>query len=195
MFYFPADSKGTGSSPDKIIQGEFQMNKFAAVFIITLIMGSVGPCFAQSAKTVDIKGDAGTLSVSVPSGWADDDFGPPFGGNDPYGVKVYKGKADEMTDLFYAPAVNVSVYPKGEMFNKNMSKEKFTNASDLASVQLGNYTWKGYTGVFDDYPTSVLWAEQGANIIEARIDLETRKGKITLNDADVQLIIKSITLK
>lgn len=68
-----------------------------------------------------------------------------------------------------------------------------TEAVDLEPVTIGDYTWNGFTGKSIGTPIAVLWTgEEGEDQIQLTICLKNGD-KISLEDADVQAIIASIT--
>lgn len=72
-------------------------------------------------------------------------------------------------------------------------KELYEETADLEPITIGNYTWNGFTGESIGTPIAILWTgEEGAGQIQLTICLENGD-KISLEDADVQAIIASIT--
>ena len=185
MGFFSKDKK-------QVEQQAISSIKQTAEPVVNNVPDYVQPAQTSEPKTASVTGSAGTLSVLVPCGWADFITESALDSKDSYGIKVYIDTGSEF-DPFYAPAVKVSIFCQGEMFGVNQNKDMFSNSSDLAPLALGNYIWNGYTGLYDDYPTTVLWAEEGKNIIEITIVLKTSKGEISLENKDVRDIIASVS--
>ena len=149
---------------------------------------------ATGGNAVVSPGAAGTLSVAVPaSGWGHMVFESAISDPDPYGVKVFLDTGDDYDSLF-SLGLSISVFQGGQMFEMNIKKSDFKGVKDLPQVSLGNYTWNGYTGDYYDVPTTLLWTEDGSDIISVQIGLKNSKQELSLDDADVKAIISSITL-
>ena len=138
--------------------------------------------------------DAGNVSVLVPNGWkafpVSDMFDDYDGENDPTAVQVCKGGETEW-DVFTKPYMQINYYPDNTMY---VSSDWYENVVDLEPMQLGGYTWKGFTCTSLDYPTAILYTD-GDVQIQVSITLENENEKISLDDVDVQAIIASIQVK
>ena len=149
---------------------------------------------SSGGNNVVSPGAAGTLSVAVPSsGWGHMVFESAISDPDPYGVKVFLDTGDDYDSLF-SLGLSISVFQGGQMFEMNLKKSDFIGVKDLPQVSLGNYTWNAYTGDYYDVPTTLLWTEDGSDIISVQIGLKNSKQTLSLDDADVKAIISSITL-
>jgi len=138
-------------------------------------------------------GAAGTLTVNVPSGWADMPFGSTLSDGDPYGLRVYWDTGDSL-DYIFSPTVVISVIYESQVFEAQTSKSEYTGVTDLQPVTLGGYTWNGFTGTTNDYLKTIIWANDGSDVIKIEFDMNNSKGTLSLDDADVKAIISSITL-
>ncbi len=138
--------------------------------------------------------DAGNVSVLVPDGWkafpVTDVFEEYDGEYDPTAVQVCKGGEEEW-DIFTKPYMQINYYPDNSMY---VSSDWYDNVVELEPMQIGGYTWNGFTGTSLDYPMAVLYTD-GDVQIQVSITLENTDGKISLDDADVQAIIASIQVK
>lgn len=138
--------------------------------------------------------DAGNVSVLVPDGWkafpVTDAFEEYDGEYDPTAVQVCKGGEEEW-DIFTKPYMQINYYPDNSMY---VSSDWYDNVVELEPMQIGGYTWNGFTGTSLDYPMAVLYTD-GDVQIQVSITLENTDGKISLDDADVQAIIASIQVK
>ncbi len=123
------------------------------------------------------------LSVEVPQGWqvlpqADK----------PDSLYVYKGDKDP----FDSPAVIVSYYdPDTEMISP---KGIYPEAKDIDPVQIGDYTWEGFTADSSGYPITILTLRE-PHQFQVQLFNEVSDQKISLADDDVQVIIRSIAVK
>ena len=146
-----------------------------------------------SGNAARSEGAAGTLTVSVPSGWADMPFESAMSDGDPYGIRVFWDTGDSL-DYVFSPTVVISVFFEGQVFEAQTKKSDFTGVTDVKPVTLGNYTWNGFTGTENDYLRTVIWADDGKDVIKVVIDMNNSKGPLSLDDADVKAIISSIAL-
>ena len=136
--------------------------------------------------------DAGNVKVSVPEGWkafpVKDIFAEPVA-YDPDKVTVIKGGESD-ADVFTKPYVDVIYYSDVEMmFSLEEMKEIYTDTEDLESFTTGNITWGG----FINKATNAIILISDDQKFQVNIFAETYNGNISLEDADVKLILESIT--
>lgn len=138
--------------------------------------------------------DGGNVSALVPDGWmafhGTDVFGDYEEGYDPNVIQICKGAKSEL-DMFSKPYMQINYYG-ADTTMMTPGKEWYDDTADLEPMNLGNYTWNGFTGVSMEYPIAILWTEDGDAQFQISIWLEMEDGKISLDDADVQAIIASI---
>ncbi|MBQ9833148.1 MAG: hypothetical protein IJO48_05380 [Clostridia bacterium] len=141
--------------------------------------------------------DAGNVSAMVPKGWkafpVSDIFSDVEGATNPDQVQIVKGGETEF-DTLTKPYIHVTYYgPNSSLLTPD--KEWYDEATDIEPLTLGGREWKGFTGKSFDLPITVIWTEEDANDQQYQVNifLETSSGKISLEDADVQAIIASIT--
>lgn len=151
----------------------------------------------SSSGTGDVY-DAGKVSAIVPDGWK------AFGMTDLYAddattmdetkIRIAKGAETEM-DLYSKPFIEIDYYtPDIDMMTPE--KDFYDNAKDIKAVKIGDRTWNGITGTSLDAPLTVLWTgKAGADQFQVTLWTEMDGSKISLDDADVQSIIESISTK
>lgn len=165
-----------------------------AVLSVAMLTGcsSGGTASTDPAEITGETFDAGNVSALVPNGWTaypvTDLFDEYEGDYDPTAVQIVKGAESEF-DVFSKPYIQINYY--GEETQMISSKDFYDDAKDIEPMQIGNYSWNGFTTDNSGYPTAILWTE-GDVLIQLMIILENND-KISLDDADVQAIIASIT--
>lgn len=179
--------------------------KKAFVFLLAMLIclaaftgcGAKGSATNVAQSPKEVKGetfDGGNLSALVPDGWMAFHGGDVFGdyeeGYNPNVIQVCKGAKNEW-DLFSKPYIQINYYG-ADTTMMAPDKDWYDNTADLDPMKLGDYTWNGFTGISADYPTAILWTEDGGDQFQISIWLEMEDGKISLDDADVQAIIASI---
>lgn len=122
------------------------------------------------------------LSVEVPKGWkalpqtdkADSAY-------------IYKGD-----NAYDSPSVSITYRdPDTEMLSP---KGMYSDAEDMDPVKIGDYTWEGFTATSAGSPITILSVKE-PHQLQVDIFNEVGDQKISLEDDDVQLIIRSITIK
>lgn len=169
-----------------------------ALVLCTAMLAGCGGDKGEAPKTVDeVKGetyDTGNISALVPNGWkafpVSDLFDSYDGEYDPTALQICKGGENDF-DLFTKPYVQINYYPDNTMY---VSSDWYDDVVDLDPMQIGGYTWNGFTCNNMDYPTAVLYTD-GDVQIQITMILENDGGKIALEDVDVQAIIASIQVK
>ncbi len=172
--------------------------KKAMLLLLALALCTVAlaGCGKETPKTPEeVKGevyDAGNVSALVPDGWkafpVSDMFDDYDGDYDPTAMQICKGGKTEL-DLFSKPYIQINYYPNNTM---SIYKDWYDEAVDIEPMQLGNYTWNGFTATSLGDPIAILWPESDDVQIQVTFSLGTDDGTITLNDADVQAILMSI---
>lgn len=143
--------------------------------------------------------DTGSFSVAVPSGWkalgVEDMWTEEEGDMDPTQVQVYKG-ADDYWDMFSTPGVTIAYYDADNTLTADLLPEMYDDVTDLEPLELGGRTWQGFSAKSFDSPITILWTgEADSDQFQVSIWTEMSEGSISLDDADVQAIIASITVK
>lgn len=138
--------------------------------------------------------DAGNVSALVPTGWkafpVSDMFDEYEGDNDPNAVQICKGGESDL-DLFTKPYLHIIYSAPDEDFWEP-TKDFYENTADVQSMELGGYTWQGFTATSLDEPIAVLWTQKDGYHIQVNVTLGSEDDTITLQDADVQAILASI---
>ena len=135
--------------------------------------------------------DSGRFRVTVPDGWM------AFCGTDSGGkittkkVHIYKGISLQ-TDIFTHAGITICFFGKEDYY---LSPRRFyENIVDMEPITLGPYTWNGYTCTSLGYPYTMLDTERDGCVLQIMILMKNGEHEITLADADVRLIIGSLTL-
>ena len=133
--------------------------------------------------------DSGKFRVSVPDGWM------AFCGSDsggkitPKKVHIYKGIVSE-AEMFTHAGITVCFFNERDYYLS--PKHFYDNVVDREAFVLGGYTWSAYTCTSLDYPYTMLDAKRDGHIFQVMILMKNREHEISLDDADVQLIISSL---
>lgn len=140
--------------------------------------------------------DAGNVSVQVPDGWkafpVSDMWSEDSTATDPDQVNVVKGGETEF-DLLSKPYIQIVHYEPNSMITP--SKDYYDTAEDVAPITTGNLTWEGFQaeGMLGD-TFILLWTTNAdGHQFQVNVFNETDGGTITLDDADVQAILASIS--
>ena len=176
--------------------------KKALVLVMVLVLAAamIAGCSggASGGSADDVKGemyDAGSISALVPEGCmafpTSDLFDEYEGDNDPTSFSIYKGAESEW-DSFVKPGVQISYYAPDAGFMS--AKDWYDDVQDIEAFDLGNFSWTGYTGSSLEVPVTVLEGTSDAGTVQLIIMTEMDDGKIALEDADVQAIIKSVAI-
>ena len=171
------------------------------ILVTVLLTAMLAGCSGTPAATdpADITGetfDGGNISALVPEGWmgfhGTDYFEEYEEGYDPNVIQIAKGAESEW-DLLSKPYIMIGYFGPDNPLIEPV-KELYEETADIDPVTIGDYTWKGFTGKSIDTPIAVLWTgEEGSDQIQLTICLENGD-KISLEDADVQAIIASISI-
>ncbi len=108
----------------------------------------------------------------------------------PKKVHIYKGISLK-TDIFTHAGITVCIFGGEDRYLS--PKHFYDNIADIESVHIGPYIWKGYTCTSLGYPYTMLDTEQDGYIFQVMILMKNREHEIMLEDADVRLIIGSLT--
>lgn len=181
------------------------MKKLFAMMLVLVMVFAFVACGEDAAPASDggenaseITGevyDAGNVQVLAPAGWkafgVSDVFAEEENAMDPDVVQVCKGGETEM-DLWSKPYIQINYYgPDTDMMQP--SKDFYDNAEDIEPLTAGSYTWTGFTCESLGSAIAILWAEDGEHQYQASVYLEAGGQSISLNDADVQAILASVT--
>ena len=137
--------------------------------------------------------DTGLFSVFVPEGWLGvssinvlDDY------YDPTVFTLYKC-VEEESDARSSPFVIVNYMDANTALLSPRSS--YENVEDMNDMMFGNYTYTVYTGFFLGHPYTILEAQGDHADFLISICMENENGEsISLNDADVQEILDSISV-
>ncbi|MDO4563442.1 MAG: membrane lipoprotein lipid attachment site-containing protein [Clostridia bacterium] len=166
-----------------------------AIVAVAMLAGCSGG--AKPTDPADVKGetfDGGNVSALVPEGWmafhGTDYFNDYEEGYDPSVINIVKDAKSEL-DMFTNPYVMINYYGPDSYFMS--SRDLYDDAKDIEPMEIGSYSWSGYAHEGYGYPTAVLEATDGTISIQVTVILENGNKKISLDDAEVQAIIASIT--
>ena len=134
--------------------------------------------------------DNGILRVLVPSGW--ELF---------YGIdsecrttqkKVHICKDAKIeTDIFTHAGITICFFDRQDYYLS--PKFIYDNVTDMEAFTLGAYTWNGYTCTSLGYPYTMLEAKQDGCVFQVMILMKNGEHEISLDDADVKIILESLT--
>ncbi len=153
----------------------------------------------ENGAPAEIKGETyetSLISALCPEGWmafhkADFFEEYPDEPGDPHGLRIHKGAKEEL-DQLSTPGIQVDYYPEDtEMYD---SKEFYEDAKELEPFTTGDYTWEGFSATSAGMKLMVLTVREPYQL-EVTIFPELGDQTISLDDADVQAILSSITVK
>ena len=138
---------------------------------------------AAQAVTGDVC-DTGAFSVTVPAGWK------AFPQSDPNKLKIYKGASSE-DDMYTKSGIDLTYSASGSYY---LVTGVFDSYEDVDALTIGDRTWSGAAGAYsstknltslstvegDGYFAADVWDVSGENI--------------SIDDADVQAILSSLTV-
>lgn len=133
--------------------------------------------------------DNGIFRVQVPSGWK------LFHGTDSDGKrtqkKVHICKAgNHETDIFTHICITICFFGRQDYYLS--PKFFYDDVTDLEAFALGAHIWNGYTCTSLGYPYTMLNAQCDGCIFQVMLLMRNGEYEISLNDADVQMLIASI---
>lgn len=172
-----------------------------AMAVMTFSMagcGSSGSSSGAKTEAEQVKGEVyetSVMSVLVPDGWmvfpkADIFEEYPDEPGNPNGMQIYKGAEDEI-DAFTKPGLTIDYYNSDTTMVS--PKSYYSDAEDITPFTTGDYTWEGFTATSLDKPLTVLISNDPQ--IQVSVWTDNDDGTISVDDADVQAILSSITIK
>lgn len=184
------------------------MKLFAFVLAILMCLGAFAACGSDNGDgkstddgngkdPVDTIYDVGDITVAVPEGWMafnnTDIHAEESGTLSKRSVNIAKGATSEM-EIFIKPYIKID-YHGSDIQMIKPDKSFYDNAVDLTPIKLGSHTWSGFSCESIGYPLVILWAEEGDDQYQVTINCGQGDDAISLEDAEVQRIITSITVK
>ena len=130
------------------------------------------------------------VRVTVPDGWMAFCGTDSGGKTTPKKVHIYKGISLQ-TDIFTHAGITVCYFGKEDPYLS--PKSFYENVTDMEPLSLGPYIWNGYTCTSMGYPYTMLDAKKDGCVLQVMILMKNGDHEISLNDADVRLIIGSLT--
>lgn len=134
--------------------------------------------------------DSGYFRIIVPVGWM------AFFGIDSEcrttQKKVHICKDAKLeTDIFTHASITICFFDRQDYYLS--PKFIYDNVSDMEAFTLGAYTWNGYTCTSLGYPYTMLEAKHDGCVFQVMILMKNGEHEISLNDADVKIILESLT--
>lgn len=182
------------------------MKKFLAMMLVVMMVAAMFVACGEKEPATNggenggaVAGetyDTGAFTVVIPDGWkafaVKDSFGSDPNADRVDALQIIKGGKTEF-DLLTKPYIQFNYYGENSSLMEP-SKDWYDEAQDIEPMTLGGYTWKGFTAKSLDLPIAILWTEEvNDQQFQASIYLEAGTEKITLQDADVQAILTSVT--
>ncbi len=166
--------------------------------VIDSIKFNANKAVSGTTDITDITGErisAGNVSALCPDGWKSypvwDLWAEKENTPDKDKLKFNKGAVSE-DDQHFTPSIEIRYYGVDATFFRP-DKDRFEDPEDLAPMKIGERTWEGIAGLSWGNKQALIWTEDGDDEFLIAILLEYDGKKITLQDADVQAIIASIT--
>ena len=134
--------------------------------------------------------DSGYFRIIVPVGWM------AFLGIDSEcrttrkKVHIFKDAKLE-TDIFTHAGITICFFDRQDYYLS--PKFIYDNVADMEAFSLGAYTWNGYTCTSFGYPYTMLEAEHDGCVFQVMILMKNGEHEISLEDADVKIILESLT--
>lgn len=132
----------------------------------------------------------GLLSVCVPEGWKLFETTDVEGKKTQKKLFIYKNAVTE-TDIFSKAGITVCFFGKNDYYFS--PKSFYDNVKDIKSFSLGGRLFAGYTCTSLGYPYLMLDSQNDGTVLQVMILLENGDEKISFDDADVKMILESIT--
>ncbi len=180
-----------------------KLGKKILVYVLTVsVLAMLAGCGGSVDDQAEVKGevfDAGQISALAPKGWmafpVPDAFDAHGGENKPDEINICKD-AKNQWDMFNNPMITITYFGPDKSFTS--AKSFYEDVEDIAGFTLGNYEWTGFRGTsLGDAPYTILETTDGEIAIQVAIMEKSNNEKleIKLDDADVQAIVASITVK
>ena len=164
----------------------------ALLLVLGMVLGMCACGGGGGGKTKEIKGetfDTGEFSVLVPEGWLKYDV--TFQGDlKTDQLQLYKGAKSE-EDFFTTPYISIKYFDEKMPTLEDMVKY-YDESEMLDDVTIGDVTWEAASATFVDKQI-ILKSESPAEFA-VYIAVDVNGNTISLDDADVQAIIKSLTV-
>lgn len=183
------------------------MKKLAMVLALGMVLSLAGcgdkgegsTASGSAAAPEEIKGETyetSLISVLIPDGWMafpKSDFFEeyPDEPGDPSGLMIYKDAKDDW-DQFTKPGLTIEYYTPD--ISLVVLKDYYNDVKDLEDMTIGGCKWQGFTATSMEKPVAVVWTTE-PNQIMVTCWLQADEGSISVDDADVQAILASITVK
>lgn len=135
--------------------------------------------------------DSGRFQVVVPDGWM------AFCGIDSEGrptqkkVHIYKDAVIE-TDVYTHVGITICFFGRQDYYLS--PKSFYDDVVDMETFTLGENTWGGYSCTSMGYPYTMLESKRDGCVFQVMILMKNGEHEISLADADVQTVLKSLTL-
>ena len=134
--------------------------------------------------------DSGYFRINIPDGWM------AFFGIDSEcrttqkKVHIFKDAKLE-TDIFTHAGITICFFDRQDYYIS--PKFIYDNIEDMEEFTLGAYTWNGYTCTGLGYPYTMLEAKHDVCVFQVMILMKNGEHEISLDDADVKIILESLT--
>ena len=140
--------------------------------------------------------ESSLMSATVPDGWmafpgADFFQNYPDEPGDPHVIRMHKGATTDW-DQFTTPGLQMNYMESDRLMT--VPKDVYHDVKDLDPIVIGDTVWQGFSAVSADVPLIVLWTTK-PHQIQIVIWPNMEKGTVSLEEADVQMIIRSIKIK
>ncbi len=152
---------------------------------------------AESSKTEKPTAyDTSVFTVSVPDGWSAapvaDTLKKFDGKTNPEQLYILKG-GKTAEEIFKYPYIWVNYYKDANKYAS--AKSMYSNAEDLAPLEISGKTWEGYKYTSSGYPGTCLTCKDGEALWVCLFVLENGENKIDIQDEDVKTILSSLKAK
>ena len=104
-------------------------------------------------------------------------------------VHIFKDAKIE-TDIFTHAGITICFFGRNDSYIS--PKSFYDNIDDMEPFTLGRYIWEGYTCTSFGYPYTMLETKHDGCIFQVMVLMKIGEHEISLEDADVQNILKSI---
>lgn len=140
--------------------------------------------------------DAGNVTVPVPEGWKAfsqfDIMSDDPNAVDPDIAQICKGGVTQ-TDIFSKPYIQINYYGPGSVTTDfELLKEFYETFEMLDPMQIGPYTWEGFSTTDYGSLNIILYTQDGEYQYQASIWCGEGSNTIAVEDADVQQILAGV---
>lgn len=185
-----------------------RITKIASLILAAAMLMSITACGERETVNTSSQGQVSVsgktiettnISALCPDGWSNiklkDTSSTETDAVLPNELKFVKGGSTEQ-DTETNAYVDIVYYGAGQDIMQIDPNEWFESVTNLDSIQTGDMTWSGYTGLSLGVPFAYVYTDVNGATVEVWLYMrEGSENAAAITDADVQAILQSITVK